>query len=45
MKESEKNFDNARIEKIKKGLNESIDRYFKSKVKEIRKDPGYNLEI
>ena len=37
VKESEKNFDNARIEKIKKGFNELRDS-FKSKREEIRKD-------
>ena len=37
VKESEKNFDNARIEKIKKGFIELRDS-FKSKREEIRKD-------
>ena len=36
-KESEKNFDNTRIEKIKNGFNELRDS-FKSKREEIRKD-------
>ena len=34
---SEKNFDNARIKKIRKGFNESRGR-FKPKIKEIRKN-------
>ena len=35
--ECEKNFDDARIEKIKKDFSELKDRFFKSKIKEIRK--------
>ena len=38
MKESEKNFDNARIEKIKNDFNKLKDRLSKSKIKEITKD-------
>ena len=38
VKESEKNFDDARIEKIKKDFNKLRDRLSKSKIKEIRKD-------
>ena len=38
MKEQEKNFDDARIEKIKKDFNELKRRLFKSKIKETRKD-------
>ena len=38
VKGSEKNFDDARIEKIKKDFNELRARFFKSKIKEIRKD-------
>ena len=38
VKESEKNFDDARIEKIKKDLNKLRDRLSKPKIKEIRKD-------
>ena len=38
MKESEKNFDDARIEKIKKDFNELSDRLFRLKIKEIKKD-------
>ena len=34
----EKNFDDARIKKIKKGFNELRDRLSKPKIKEIRKD-------
>ena len=37
-KESEKNFDDARIQKIKKDFNKSRDRHSKPKIKEIRKD-------
>ena len=36
--EIEKNFDDARIERIKKDFNKLRDRFFKSKIKEIRKD-------
>ena len=35
--ESEKNFDDARIEKIKKHLNKLRDRLFRPKIREIRK--------
>ena len=38
VKESEENFDDARIEKIKKDFNELRDRLSKQKIKEIRKD-------
>ena len=38
VKESEKNFDNARIEKIKKDFNELRDWLSKPKIIEIRKD-------
>ena len=38
VKESEKNFDDARIEKIKKDFNELRDRRSKPKIKEIRKN-------
>ena len=38
VKESEKNFDDARIEKIKKDFNELSDRLFRLKIKEIKKD-------
>ena len=38
MKESEKNLDGARIEKIKKYFNELRDSLSKPKIKEIRKD-------
>ena len=38
MKESENNFDDARIEKIKKDLNKLRDRLSKSKLTKIRKD-------
>ena len=38
MKESEKNFDDARIGKIKKDLNKLRDRLSKPKLTEIRKD-------
>ena len=38
VKESEKNFDDARIEKIKKDFNKLRDRLSKPKMKEIRKD-------
>ena len=38
MKESERNFDYARIEKTKKDFNELRDRRSKPKIKEIRKD-------
>ena len=34
----EKNFDDARIKKMKKGFNELRDRLSKPKIKEIRKD-------
>ena len=37
-KESKKNFDDARIEKIKKDLNKLRDRLSKPKLTEIRKD-------
>ena len=37
VKESEKNFDDARIEKIKKDFNKLRDRLPKPKIKEIRK--------
>ena len=36
--ECEKSFDYAKIEKIKKSFNEIGDIFFKSKIKEIRKD-------
>ena len=38
MKEKAKNFDDARIENIKKYFNGLRGRLFKSKIKEIRKD-------
>ena len=38
VEESEKNFNDARIEKIKKDFNELRNRFFKSKIKEVRKD-------
>ena len=38
MKESEKNCDGARLEKIKKNFNKLRVRISKSKIKEIRKD-------
>ena len=38
MKESEKNFDDARMEKIKKGFNELRDIPSKPKINEIRED-------
>ena len=38
VKESEKNFDDARIEKIKKDFHKMRDRLSKPKIKEIRKD-------
>ena len=38
VKENENNFDDARIEKIKKYFNELRDRLHKPKIKEIRKD-------
>ena len=38
VKESEKNFDNVRRQKIKKDINKLRDRSSKSKIKEIRKD-------
>ena len=38
LKESEKNFDNVRRQKIKKDINKLRDRSSKSKIKEIRKD-------
>ena len=38
LKESEKNFDGARIEKFKKDINKLRDKFSKSKVKVIRKD-------
>ena len=38
VKESWKNFDDARIENIKKDFNELRDRLSKPKIKEIRKD-------
>ena len=38
LKESEKNFDGARLEKIKKDFNEIRDRLSKPRIKEIRKD-------
>ena len=38
VKESENNFDDARIEKIKKDFNELRDKLFKRKIKAIRKD-------
>ena len=38
VKESEKNFDGARIEKFKKDINKLRDKFSKSKVKVIRKD-------
>ena len=38
MKESEKNFDDARIENIKKDVNKLRDKLSKPKIKEIRKD-------
>ena len=43
MKENENNFDDARIEKIKKYFNELRDRLHKPKIKEIRKD-YYRIE-
>ena len=42
-KESEKNFDGARIEKIKKDFNELRGRFSKPKIKEISKD-FYRIE-
>ena len=36
--ESEKNFDNARTKKIRKGFNELRGRFFKPKIKEIRRN-------
>ena len=38
VKECEENFDYARIEKNKNYFNELRDRFFKSKIKDIRKD-------
>ena len=38
LKGSEKNFDGARLEKIKKDFNEIRDRLSKPRIKEIRKD-------
>ena len=38
LKESEKNFDGARLEKIKKDFNEIRDRLSKPRIKEIRTD-------
>ena len=38
VKESEKNFDNVRRQKIKKDINKLRDRPSKPKIKEIRKD-------
>ena len=38
VEESEKNFNDARIENIKKDFNELRNIFFKSKIKEIRKD-------
>ena len=38
VEESEKNFNDARIENIKKDFNELRKIFFKSKIKEIRKD-------
>ena len=38
VKESERNFDYARIEKVKKYFNELRDRLSKPKIKKIRKD-------
>ena len=38
VKECEENFVYAKIEKIKNDFNELRDRFFKSKIKEIRKD-------
>ena len=38
VKESEKNFDGAKIEKIKKGFNDLRDRFSRPKIKESRKD-------
>ena len=38
VKESEKNFDDPRIKKIKKDFNKLTDRLSKPKIKEIRKD-------
>ena len=38
MKESEKNFDYAKVEKIKKNFNKLKDRLSNLKIKEIRKD-------
>ena len=37
MKESEKNFDDAKMEKRKKDFNKLEDRFSKPKIKEIRK--------
>ena len=36
--ESEKNFDNAKINQIKKDFNELRDRFFKPKMKKIRRN-------
>ena len=41
--ESQKNFDDGRIKKIKKDFNELRDRFFKPKIKEIRRNL-YELE-
>ena len=41
--ESQKNFDDERIKKIKKDFNELRDRFFKPEIKEIRRNL-YELE-
>ena len=41
--ESQKNFDDGRIKKIKKDFNELRDRFFKPEIKEIRRNL-YELE-
>ena len=43
LKESEKNFDVARIKKIREELNKSKERFSKSKIREIRRN-RYEIE-